>query len=391
MPLLLSCELEKQDMQEALRILDEQEMNGQAYNLRVGVVTPGCSGGGNSTGLVSICPAITGGFIKKNFKKTGKTMMVSTGDDNQPLCEMIYWIDPALAITGSRCNLVTDPPITLNHQSFYPHFMKNIQTNTQKEPVKRYYFLVGLLMMIMLSLGIPSCTHDPFTPVVTNPVDTTGNPVDTTGNPVDTTGQDTTFVKCDSNLVYFNQEVLPIIVSNCAKSGCHDAITHEEGLNLTTYAKVMSSGIVKANNVNGSKLIKVIKLNGGEEAMPPYPNQKLTAEQIALLSKWISQGAKDTSCVETITTCDTSAVSYSGFIAPLFNTFCAGCHSGGNPSGGLVLNSYNGVKAVAVNGRLVGAISWSAGYQKMPQSGNKLSDCSIAKITAWINDGAPNN
>lgn len=263
---------------------------------------------------------------------------------------------------------------------------KAIRSGNQK-----YYWLAGIFLLVVFTMMMPSCVHDPFTPVIPNPVDTTGNPVDTTGNPVDTTGQDTTFIKCDSNLVYFEQEVLPIIISNCAKSGCHDAITHEEGLNLTSYTKIMSSGIVKPNNPGGSKLIKVIKLSGGEEAMPPYPNQKLTTEQINLLSKWISQGAKDTSCVETYITCDTTAVSYSGFIAPLFSTFCAGCHSGGNPSGGILLNSYNGVKAVALNGRLLGAISWSPGFKSMPDGGNKLTDCSISKIQAWINDGAPNN
>ena len=254
----------------------------------------------------------------------------------------------------------------------------------------RYQGLAGILAFMLVSTTIPSCVHDPFTPVDSNPIDTTGNPIDTTGNPIDTTGQDTTIIKCDSNLVYFEQDVLPLIISNCAKSGCHDAITHEEGYNLTSYAKIMSSGIVKPNRPDNSKLIKVLK-ETGEDAMPPYPNQRLTQEQIALLTKWINQGAKDTSCTETVITCNTVNVSYSGFIAPLFTTFCNGCHSGGNPSGGLLLNSYNGVKAVAQNGRLIGAISWSAGFQKMPQSGNKLSNCSIDKIQAWINDGAPNN
>ncbi len=269
--------------------------------------------------------------------------------------------------------------------------MKTSKSNMKKKSGKRYYLPAGLLMAVLLSFLVPSCTHDPFTPVIINPVDTTGNPVDTTGNPVDTTGQDTTFIKCDSNLVYFSLEILPILVSNCAKSGCHDATSHKEGLNLTTYAKVMSSGLVKANNINGSKLIKVIKQSGGEEAMPPSPNQKLSAAQIALLSKWISQGAKDTLCVESYTSCDTTGVSYSKFIAPLFTTFCVGCHSGGNPGGSISLNSYNGVKSVALNGRLVGAISWTAGYQKMPQNSSPLTNCSIDKIKAWINNGAPNN
>jgi len=269
--------------------------------------------------------------------------------------------------------------------------MRNRPSYIEMKSGKRYGLLLAVFMVGALSMLVPSCVHDPFTPIDGNPIDTTGNPIDTTGNPVDTTGQDTTVIKCDSNLVYFEQEVLPIIISNCAKSGCHDAITHEEGLNLTTYSKIMSSGIVRPNRPDNSEMIKVLTEEEGDDAMPPYPNQKLTSEQIDLLIKWISQGAKDTSCIETIVTCNTNAVSYSGFIAPLFNTFCTGCHSGGNPSGGLTLTTYNGVKAVATNGRLLGAISWSAGFQKMPQGGNKLNDCSIAKITAWINDGAPNN
>ena len=254
----------------------------------------------------------------------------------------------------------------------------------------RYQGLAGILAFMLVSTTIPSCVHDPFTPVDSNPIDTTGNPIDTTGNPIDTTGQDTTIIKCDSNLVYFEQDVLPLIISNCAKSGCHDAITHEEGYNLTSYANIMNSGIVRPNRPDNSKLIKVLT-EDGDDAMPPYPNQRLTQAQIALLTKWINQGAKDTSCTETVITCNTVNVSYSGFIAPLFTTFCNGCHSGGNPSGGILLNSYSGVKAVAQNGRLIGAISWSAGFQRMPQSGNKLSNCSIDKIQAWINDGAPNN
>jgi len=268
--------------------------------------------------------------------------------------------------------------------------MRYLKSNINRIPGKKYFGLTGLLAIVMLTMFAPSCKHDPFTPIDSNPIDTTGNPVDTTGNPVDTTGQDTSIIKCDSTLVYFEQEVLPIIISNCAKSGCHDAITHEEGLNLTSYTKIMSSGIVKPNRPDNSKLIKVLKENG-EDAMPPYPNQRLTTEQINLLSTWIAQGAKDTSCIETIVTCNTTSVSYAGFIAPLFSTFCAGCHSGGNPSGGIVLNSYNGVKGVAQNGRLIGAISWSPGFKGMPDGGNKLTDCSIAKIQAWINDGAPNN
>jgi len=41
----------------------------KTFYSKMGVVTPGCSGGGNPIRLVSICPANTGGFIKYGFCK----------------------------------------------------------------------------------------------------------------------------------------------------------------------------------------------------------------------------------------------------------------------------------------------------------------------------------
>ncbi|HJW31335.1 MAG TPA: c-type cytochrome domain-containing protein [Saprospiraceae bacterium] len=245
-------------------------------------------------------------------------------------------------------------------------------------------WMIVLILLMLLSAFIPSCTHDPFTPVVTGPIDTTGNPIDTTG--LDTTS----YIPCDTNVVYFKDQVLPILVSNCAKSGCHNAASHEEGLVLDTYDNVMKKGIVKAGNPTSSKLVKVIK-QSNDDAMPPYPNQRLTASQIALISKWIQQGAKDLTCDVNGGSCDTTSVTYSKFMVPLMSTYCVGCHSGGNPSGGIALNSFANVQALALNGRLVGAVTWAPGFQQMPQSAAKLPSCYINKLKAWVNNGAPNN
>jgi mono/diheme cytochrome c family protein len=89
--------------------------------------------------------------------------------------------------------------------------------------------------------------------------------------------------------------------------------------------------------------------------------------------------------------CDTTGITYSGFVAPLLTTYCVGCHSGGAPSGNIVLNLHAGVQTVALNGRLIGAITWANGFQQMPRGSGKLSDCNIQKIKAWINNGALNN
>lgn len=92
------------------------------------------------------------------------------------------------------------------------------------------------------------------------------------------------------------------------------------------------------------------------------------------------------------TDCDTSAVTFSGTVnAILQNNGCKNCHSAATASGGVILDSYAEVKKRAEEGRLLGAISHASGYTPMPLGGTKLSDCDIAKVKKWIDDGTPNN
>jgi len=91
--------------------------------------------------------------------------------------------------------------------------------------------------------------------------------------------------------------------------------------------------------------------------------------------------------------CDTSDVSFSGTVQPVFLQNCAlsGCHASSSPTGGYVLDNYNGVRSVVLSGRLIGAIDHSAGYSAMPKDAAMLSDCDIAMIISWINKGAQND
>jgi hypothetical protein len=92
------------------------------------------------------------------------------------------------------------------------------------------------------------------------------------------------------------------------------------------------------------------------------------------------------------TDCDTTNVTYSSTITGLLNNYgCLGCHVGGNPSGGINLETYNNVKAVVENGRLYGAITHSPGFNPMPDGAAKMNPCDINKIKAWIEAGASNN
>jgi hypothetical protein len=89
--------------------------------------------------------------------------------------------------------------------------------------------------------------------------------------------------------------------------------------------------------------------------------------------------------------CDTTFITYSASVNPVLTAYCIGCHSGANAPLGVALDTYPGVKTQATNGKLFGTVNHSSGFLPMPQNGNKLSDCNIAKIRLWVAAGAPNN
>ena len=73
---------------------------------------------------------------------------------------------------------------------------------------------------------------------------------------------------CSPDTVYFVNDILPIISSNCTMSGCHDNITHADGVNLTSYSNIMR--YVSRGNAGKSKLYKVVIKTDGDR-MPPSP------------------------------------------------------------------------------------------------------------------------
>jgi uncharacterized membrane protein len=236
-------------------------------------------------------------------------------------------------------------------------------------------FGTGIICVFLL---FSACKHDiPVQPATDNPA-IPGNDTPTiSGQP------------CDPNTVYFQRDVLPILLSNCTMSGCHDAASHQKGVNLTSYSTVMATADVRPGNLNGSDLYEVITETDPKKRMPEAPRAPLTQAQISIIGKWIQQGAKNETCGTA--TCDSSNVTYSGTIQPIVQTNCLGCHLGGaNASGGLDFGTHATLASVAANGRLVGAVSHASGYQPMPQGG-RLNDCQIAQIKKWAKQGAPNN
>jgi len=89
--------------------------------------------------------------------------------------------------------------------------------------------------------------------------------------------------------------------------------------------------------------------------------------------------------------CDTTSVSYSLAVKPVLDRSCVSCHQASNPSGGVLLETYDQVKVSAANGSLWGSINHESGYTAMPLGGGKLGSCSLAQIKSWIDNGSPDN
>lgn len=89
--------------------------------------------------------------------------------------------------------------------------------------------------------------------------------------------------------------------------------------------------------------------------------------------------------------CDTAAVTYSGSVAPIFQSQCNSCHS---PDGGETdLSAYAALKTYldADPGQIPARIRHITGFSPMPLGVPKLPECDIRKIEIWITAGYPNN
>lgn len=223
-----------------------------------------------------------------------------------------------------------------------------------------------LFLLIGISMLWVSCIHDP----ILGELPTDGEPNTLECSPVEG--------------VCFESSVLPIFVSECAKSGCHDSKSRKEGYILDTYSNIMKRGI-SPGNAAGSKLYKVL-FESGEDRMPP--NGSLSLAQKDSIAAWINEGARNTKNCNCF--CDSTQSSYLTIIKPMLDNNCAGCHKPGSLGGNIDLSTYAATKTHALNGKLVGSVSHKAGYSAMPQGG-KLSDCQITQIKTWVEEGALNN
>jgi hypothetical protein len=89
--------------------------------------------------------------------------------------------------------------------------------------------------------------------------------------------------------------------------------------------------------------------------------------------------------------CDSSNMSYATDIQPILEFNCVSCHNSSISNLGVILTDYNDILIQVNNGNLINVIEHNPGYPQMPFGLPQLPTCTINKILAWVNRGAPNN
>ncbi|HZV70292.1 MAG TPA: hypothetical protein VFG10_12140 [Saprospiraceae bacterium] len=90
---------------------------------------------------------------------------------------------------------------------------------------------------------------------------------------------------CTGSTPTYTIEVKPILDASCAKSGCHDTQTHENGFDFSSYGEARIAS--QTENFLGA-----IQHKGGFEPMPD-DGPKLSADKIKILTCWAQNGSPE--------------------------------------------------------------------------------------------------
>lgn len=201
-----------------------------------------------------------------------------------------------------------------------------------------------------------------------------------------TTGGGTTPPVAVAQKVCFQNDILPVLVSSCGITGCHDQTTHKEGYTITSYANVMSNLVVAGSPTTSRLYTSISGSSSSENFMPPKPYAALTTAIKDSIFNWIKNGALNDVCTSS---CDTTGVvTYQKQISALISRNCISCHSGTNASKGILLDTYAGVKTYLDNGKLLAAVKGTS--IQMPP-GYSITTCELRQIILWKANGATQN
>ena len=242
---------------------------------------------------------------------------------------------------------------------------------------------------LVFSFCFHACTHEPFPEPVP---ETEHGPEegDTNLLPSDTAAMDRG--ACHPDTVHFNRDVMPILRTNCALTGCH-SVDHATGnVVLDNYLNTFNTGDVRPGDPDASGLFEVITETDEDKRMPPAASgfEALDAAEIGLIETWIGQGAQNLTCTEASDTAGNDTIAIPSFmteVAPIMQAKCAnpGCHEADNDPR-VPLTTHSEIKVAiglfSMKSRIVNG-SMPAEGALTPQEYNTLIN--------WIEAGAPNN
>jgi mono/diheme cytochrome c family protein len=222
-----------------------------------------------------------------------------------------------------------------------------------------------------------------------------------------------------SGEVSFSKQVAPMLVGKCGS--CHIR-GDKGGFNMKNYNDLMRGSkdgtVISPKNGPDSRIVELIRTKD-----MPRGGGSVSDQEMALLSKWIDQGAKfdgpnkDTNLADLgasapkteITTASGKVIKGGPFaleIGPVLVAECFGCHAEGRmPAGQYDMNMYAGLlkggrvgnfnnQVAIVPGNPSGSLlikklrGTASDGERMPKDRAPLSNETIAKIEKWIGEGA---
>ncbi|MCC6793724.1 MAG: DUF1553 domain-containing protein [Candidatus Hydrogenedentes bacterium] len=219
--------------------------------------------------------------------------------------------------------------------------------------------------------------------------------------------------KAEDAKIDFNKEIAPILAASCVK--CHGPERQKAKLRLDSPEAINAGSengpVLVAGKPGESTLCKLISLPADHPDRMPVNADPLNPEQVALIAKWIEQGAAmlaaegapadaPAPAPTTEPAAATGNVDFSKDIYPIFVASCVKCHGPEKQKGELRLDSIDAIKAGGENGPIFVAgkpaesslcvlISKPKGDPDiMPANGDPLTPEQIALVAKWIEQGA---
>lgn len=87
----------------------------------------------------------------------------------------------------------------------------------------------------------------------------------------------------------FAHEVVPILKTHCAE--CHGGGESKGGFSLNTRELMVDAGTIDVDSPGESYLLDLVRSDDPETQMPPPDHERVPAESVATLSRWLNAGA----------------------------------------------------------------------------------------------------